>query len=117
MEWFSYTVAVILLISSIVSPWLITRENNKHQLKLKRLDFYESSKRQALENFIKYASQCYNGSSPVNDYNYYESLNNLYIYFVYIPENINNLKNYSGTSFINELTNIAQYLSKQITKT
>ena len=48
MEWFSWVVAIILLISSVISPWLVNKENNKHQLELKKLDMYENAKRKIL---------------------------------------------------------------------
>ena len=55
MEWFSWVVAIILLISSVISPWLVNKENNKHQLELKKLDMYENAKRKALSEFIEYS--------------------------------------------------------------
>lgn len=55
MEFWSWTIAVILGLSAIVSPVLTTIINNKYQLKLKNIEVYELSKRTALENFIKNA--------------------------------------------------------------
>lgn len=117
MEWFSWTVAVILLISSVLSPWLVTHENNKQQLKLRKLDLFEISKRKVLENFINCASKNINSSmSPHEREEYTSALNVLYVYFGNVPKSINTLLNLNHNDFSKELTNIVQVLSKQITK-
>lgn len=115
MEWFSYTVAVILLISSVISPWLVTRENNKQQLRLRKLDLFEISKRKALENFINCASKYINSFSSKEHEEYISALNSLYVYFDNVPEEIQNLTS-NVKQFPSELTNIVQDLSKQIVK-
>lgn len=116
MEWFSYVVAVILFISSIVSPWLVTRENNKQQLKLRKLDLFEISKRKVLENFINCASKNINAMSSHEREEYISSLNTLYVYFDNVPKSVNTLLTCNRNEFSNELTNIVQVLSRQITK-
>ena len=117
MEWFSWTVAVILLISSVLSPWLVTHENNKQQLKLRKLYLFEISKRKVLENFINCASKNINSSmSPHEREEYTSALNVLYVYFGNVPKSINTLLNLNHNDFSKELTNIVQVLSKQITK-
>ncbi len=116
MEWLSWTIAIILGISSIVSPVVTVIFNNIHETKMKRIEIYELSKRNSLENFIKCASKCFDSTTLGNLYDYYNSLNNLYIYFYDIPENIKELINYKGTNFNDELTKIVQVLSKQIKK-
>ena len=117
MEWFSYAVAVILFLSSIISPWLVTKENNKQQLKLRKLDLFEISKRKVLENFINCASKNTNsGMSPREREEYVSALNTLYVYFDNVPKSISTLLNLNHDDFSNELTNIVQVLSKQITK-
>ena len=115
MEWFSYAVAVILFISSIVSPWLITRENNKQQLKLRKLDLFEISKRKVLENFINCASKYINSFSPKEHEEYLSALNTLYVYFDNVPKEVETLISNVKT-FPNELTKIVQVLSKQLEK-
>ena len=55
MEFWSWTIAVILGLSAIISPIATAIINNKYQLKLKNIEVYELSKRTALENFIKNA--------------------------------------------------------------
>ena len=117
MEWFSYAVAVILFLSSIISPWLITKENNKQQLKLRKLDLFEISKRKVLENFINCASKNTNsGMSPREREEYVSALNTLYVYFDNVPKSVNTLLTCNRNEFSNELTNIVQVLSRQITK-
>lgn len=123
MEWFSYTVAVILLISSIVSPIITTLINNYHQTKLKKIDMYEEAKRKALSEFIECAQDyLLNLEYVEQSVKYYSSLNRLFIYFTdidlttFIPfdnasKNTNNYK-----VAISELTKIVQVLSKQIKK-
>lgn len=116
MEWFSYAVAVILFLSSIISPWLITRENNNQQLQLRKLDLFEISKRKVLENFINCASKYVNTFSSREREEYISALNTLYVYFDNVPDSINNLLEHNANDFSNELTNIVQILSKQISK-
>lgn len=123
MEWFSYTVAVILLISSIVSPVITTLINNHHQTKLKKIDMYEEAKRKALSEFIECAQDyLLNLEYVEQSVKYYSSLNRLFIYFTdidlttFIPfDNACKITdNYKVA--ISELTKIVQFLSKQIKK-
>lgn len=117
MEWFSQAVAVILLIASIISPIVTTLINNKHQLKLKKLEIFEIQKRNVLEEFIACSSKRMTGSfSPSQLSDFYNSLNKLYIYFSNIPETANSLISLSDEKFTNELTNIVVTLGKQIKK-
>lgn len=122
MEWYSYVVAVILLISSVVSPWLVNRENNKHQLKLKKLDLYEASKRQALADFIDSAEDyLLNIHIVEQNIKYYASLNKLFIYFSNInAEMFVDFEKYAKLNKFTEatisLTSIVQVLSKEIAK-
>ncbi|MBR0428139.1 MAG: hypothetical protein IJK18_08095 [Clostridia bacterium] len=119
MEWYSYVVAVILLISSVVSPWLVNKENNKHQLKLKKIEIYELSKRNALENFIKASSSLYNSSSLGLLDKFYDSINCLYIFFNNVPDGLSSLidlRNENHEDFFNELNNYIRVLSQEIDK-
>lgn len=122
MEWYSYVVAVILLISSVVSPWLVNKENNKHQLKLKKLDLYEASKRKALADFIDSAEDyLLNLHIIEQNVKYYASMNKLFLYFsnldlaLFVPfEKACKEENISVATV--ELSKISQALSKQISK-
>lgn len=116
MEWFSYVIAIGIGLAAVISPIVTALINNKHQLKLKNLEIYELAKRNALENFIKCASRCFDSRSLGNLYDYYNSLNNLYIYFSDIPSEVSNLENLNGSKFTNELNNIVIKLSSQIQK-
>lgn len=123
MEWFSYAVALILLISSIVSPWLVNKENNRHQLALKKLDLYEEAKRKALSEFIEYAQDyLLNPHYVEQSVKYYASLDKLFIYFsninldTFIPFDVASKDTDNISKATIELTKIVQVLSKQIQK-
>lgn len=122
MEWYSYVVAVILLISSVVSPWLVNKENNEHQLKLKKLDLYEASKRKALADFIDSAEEyLLNLHIVEQSVKYYASMNKLFLYFsnldlaLFVPFD-KACKEENISVAIVELSKISQDLSKQISK-
>ena len=129
MEWFSYAVAVILLVASIVSPIITTYMNNKHQKELKRIDIYEDAKKEALSNFIDSAQVLnYNPADSDAMYEYCIAFDKLFIYFSDISlDTIKELelarkevaKNDTQENFKKanrELTKIVQVLSKQIAK-
>lgn len=119
MEWFSYAVAVILFISSVVSPWLVNKENNKHQLNLKKLETYELAKRKALEDFIKASSNIYANNTLGSLDKFYDSINCLYIFFNNVPDGLSSLidlRNENYEDFFNVLNNYVQDLSQQISK-
>ena len=122
LEWYSYVVAIILLVSSVVSPWLVNKENNKHQLKLKKLDLYEASKRKALADFIDCAEDYLLNLHYVNqNVKYYASMNKLFLYFsnidlsLFVPFD-KACKDENITLATVELSKISQVLSKQIQK-
>lgn len=129
MEWFSYTVAVILLISSVVSPIITTHMNNKHKKELKKIDIYESAKKEALSNFIESAQLLnYDFNNPEAIHEYCINFDKLFIYFSDISiDTLRSLENARSELSKNdnpenfkkanrELTKIVQVLSKQITK-
>lgn len=129
MEWFSYVVAVILLVASIVSPIITTHMNNKHQKELKKIDIYEDSKKEALSNFIDFAQALnYNPTNSETMYEYCIAFDKLFIYFSDISlDTVKELelarkeiaKNDTQENFKKanrELTKIVQALSKQIAK-
>lgn len=117
MEWFSWVVAVILLISSVISPWLVNKENNKHQLSLKKLDMYEEAKRKALENFINATINIHFNNTLGAIDNYQKSVSCLYIYFKDVPLDVISIPSSANSpELFNELTKIVQMLSKQIAK-
>lgn len=129
MEWFSYAVAVILLISSVVSPIITTYMNNKHQKELKKIDIYENAKKEALSNFIESAQLLnYDFNNPEAMHEYCINFDKLFIYFSDISiDTLRSLENARSELSKNdnqenfkkanrELTKIVQVLSKQIVK-
>ncbi len=123
MEWYSYVVAVILLISSIISPIITTLINNQHQIKIKKIEMYENCKKEALSNFIECAEDyLLNFNFAEQSVKYYSALNKLFIYFSditldsFVPFDTasKNHSDYSTASI--ELSKIVQFLSKQIKK-
>ena len=82
MEWFSYVVAIILLISSVISPIVTAIINNSHKAKIKKIEIYENDKKAALSEFITNAQLAvYNPDDPEIVLNYAESFNKLFLYF------------------------------------
>ena len=117
MQWFSYVIAIGIGFSAILSPLFVAKENNKHQLRLKKIENYELSKRKALENYISCATACYDGFAPMQESAYYNSVYDLYVYFSNIPSEVDSLLEFSNTENFNEqLQRIVQDLSKQIYK-
>ena len=129
MEWFSYAVAVILLVASIIFPIITTHMNSKHQKELKKIDIYENAKKEALSNFIDSAQVLnYNPTDSDAMYEYCIAFDKLFIYFSDISlDTVKELelarkevaKNDTQENFKRanrELTKIVQVLSKQIVK-
>ncbi len=129
LEKFSYIIAIILLLSSIISPIVVAIINNMHQTKMKRIEIFENNKTQALANFIENAQQvAYNPTDSETVLNYANSFNVLFLYFSNISlDTVSKfdqcrteiVKNDTPENFQKanrELTNIVQELSKQIVK-
>lgn len=129
LEKFSYIIAIILLVSSIISPIATAIINNIHQSKMKRIQIFEKDKKNALCDFIEAATYvAYNPSNSELELDYQKAFNSLFLYFpnmkldlIYTFEEYrsklakeDNPENYSFAN--HALTNIVQELSKQITK-
>lgn len=122
MEWFSYVIAIAIGLSAVISPFVTTIINNNHQLKLKKLDMYEMSKRNALVDFIKSAETYLLDGSYTEQYvEYYSALTKLFIYFSNVSLDL--FLDFEKYCKLNQkaeamvgLTNIVQVLSKQISK-
>lgn len=118
----SWTIASIIAVAAFLSPIVTCFLNNKHQLKIKKLDMYEKAKRDALNEFIECTEDyLLNLNFTEQNVKYYSSLNKLFIYFSNI--NIDTFKDfdtycknndYSKATF--ELVKIVQLLSQQIAK-
>ena len=121
IEWFSYAVAIILLLSSIISPIITAIINNRHELKLKELDMFNKSKRVALNDFINCASNLIKTRSEADICEYFKALNKLYIFFdgkelwefQVFPNHIKDIDNFKAYC---NFTSIVEKLTKQILK-
>ena len=54
---FTLTLSILIAVIALVSPIITTVINNRHQLKLKKIDMYEEAKRKALSEFIENAQE------------------------------------------------------------
>lgn len=119
MEFWSWTIAVILGLSAIASPIATAIINNIFQDKRENVKNYELAKRQALTDFIKSTSEYQRHNAPSSVSNYYSALNTLYIYFdIDKPASFlgleSSLQRRDVTASTTDLTNIVVTLSKQI---
>ena len=117
MEFWSWVMAVILGLSAIISPIVTAIINNKYQLSLKKIDTYEELKRKSLENFLECSANIhYNDTLGAVD-RFNQSVASLYIYFKDVPEKISSIQDLRNTpDFFDEVTNVVQVLTQQITK-
>ena len=116
-------VAIITAISTTVPQLISTNMKNKHELALKRLEYFELTKKNVITDFIIAVGECMDNSSglaPVKSKEYYKSLNVLLAYFPKLNmENINQLTEsiYSTDAKIQKaLTPIIQELSKLLSE-
>ncbi|MDO4282337.1 MAG: hypothetical protein Q4D02_01760 [Clostridia bacterium] len=63
----SYIFAIALGLSAVISPIFTTYLNNKHQLRIKQIDVFESKKSKAINDFLEC---CYNLKNNYNDENF-----------------------------------------------
>lgn len=114
--------AIILSVIALISPSITQAIKGHYDLKLAKIEIYEKSKKEVLENFIK-CSQAYSvdNTSEKNYLNYIESILKLYGYFKIDDDNIirelttSFSKPRSMETFI-LLSNLVASLSKQIQK-
>lgn len=115
---FTITMSVIIGLIATLPQIVVAVINNQHQYKLKKIEFYTSSKQKALsdfnENAIKYCQ------SDLNDIriDYEQSLNNLYIYFPKINDffvkELNDARFYNQDKYFSVLRKTMKYLSSFI---
>lgn len=118
------TFAVILSITSIISPIIVTKINNNHQLTIKRYENQELAKREAIIEFINATSECiaYNGKLSGNEFKTFQkSANKLLLYFpdidIKILDNIQEaLMKPNVNTKNNDLRPLIIKLSKQLTE-
>ena len=129
LEWFSYVIAIAIGFSSIFSPIITMWLSNRHQIKIKEIDIYETAKRKALEDFVDIAQKVL---YYPNEYNiltdYACTTNRLFIYFSdFTIDTIQPFDNARAMSYREhtpsniqqanlELTKIVRDLAKQIKK-
>ena len=129
LENFSYVIAIILLIASIVSPIATAIINNIHTEKIKKLEILEAEKKSALSNFINSAQLvAYDPNDVEKELEYQTAFNTLFVYFPNMKLDViypfekcraNVAQNDSPENYQyanHALTNIIQDLSKQIGK-
>lgn len=118
------TFAVILGISAIISPIIVTVINNNHQLKLKRYENQELAKRQAIIDFINATANCYSFDGSLDlksSTDFQKSCNKLLLYFPDIDiEILNEIRSSLHSTNINakdkEIKQLIIKLSKQLTE-
>lgn len=108
------TITGIIALSAVLSPICTCLIDNWYKSKRENIQTYELAKRQALVNFIKYANYCHQHNNSNNISEYISSLNNLYIYFSNVPNEIHKLGNVDFAHFEKELNSITIKLAKQI---
>ena len=75
------TLSIIIIFVTAISPIVVTFINNHHQYKIKKLEFFELQKRNALENFISVSVECFNQDEWVNNKEFIKALYTLQLYF------------------------------------
>lgn len=126
---FTITISIIIALIALVSPVVTAIINNCHQTKIKKLDMYETAKREALSDFIVSAqTTLFNSENSEFMLKYIASFDKLFIYFSDIsPKTLNpfdraradianDLTEENFQKANSELTKIIFELSKQIKK-
>lgn len=121
MEWLSYVIAIVIGLSAVISPIIVSIINNHHNLKLSKLNMFNEARRTSLNEFIEATEEVIISHMETDLCTYFSSLDKLFIYFDNIDlnmfSNLNNaLKKNDDSKANRELTNIVQNLSKQIKK-
>ncbi len=98
MNTFSVVISVVIAVCALLSPMLVARENNKHQLELRKLDIEEARKNHAQEivdGYFRTAGSCVHvrGAENLTEFGKYSNL-----VFFYLPT-----KYYSDIEAINEV--------------
>lgn len=112
----SLTITSIIALSAVFSPIVTSLIDNHYLSKRENAKNYELAKRQALTDFIGCANNMHQHKTPTPIAKYYSALNNLYIYFSSIPNDVHSLLDIEYVKFDKALNNIVIKLSKQIKK-
>lgn len=121
MEFWSWTIAVILGLSAIVSPIATAVINNRHQTKIKKLEMFNQARITALNKFIEASEEVITSHDSSDLTEYFASINKLFIYFNNLTlGTFNELSNFlkeNNPSKANQcLTALVAHLSNQIQK-
>lgn len=97
MSDFSVVFSVIIAVCALLSPMLVARENNRHQLELRKLDIEESRKDHAqeiIDGYFRTAGSCVHvrGGENLTEFGKYSNL-----VFFYMP-----VEYYSDIEAIND---------------
>lgn len=88
-------VAIITALSTTIPQLISNYMNNKHQLKIKKIELFEVAKREAIINFLNSVGNCTDngiGINTIQSTEYHKCLNVLMTYFPNLnQQNINKL--------------------------
>ena len=111
----TYTITAIIALTSLASPIITTIINNKHNLKLKKLEYNSSIKQEILKNFASSINSLF--CEQYFDSEFHKDLNLLYIYFDVDETLLNKIINTTYTNskdFQKDVSELMKSLSKQI---
>ena len=84
----SFTITAIIALTSLVSPWITNKINNRHQLKMKHLEYEQERynktvfyQREILENYAASLEKAVANPTPqaIEEYSKYYGLARLYV--------------------------------------
>lgn len=75
------TITTVIAICAIISPIITAIINNIHQSKIKRIEIYEVTKRQAFTDYVSASFNYLSSKTSENETKFFVALNNLYSYF------------------------------------
>lgn len=104
---------LIITITSVFSPVIVTLLNNIHDTKIKKLELNSAVKKEVLSEFALHVSRQFN-SEFVNEH-FRKSLNLLYVYFDVDDDLINQLLE-NKFSHINQFQSVVTSLMKKLSK-
>lgn len=105
----------IIALSAVISPVVVAFINNYYQIKFKRIDNFDNSKRLALEAFSKSAGEYFSHNTAQNHSIFYNNFYSLLTYFDIDDKTLNILQNENRNSTIEPMVRqLIIKLSKQI---
>ncbi len=110
------TITSIIALCAIASPCLVTILNNRHNLKIRRLEINSKTKQEILENFAYYINQVH-FCDTVDELELHKYANLLHIYFAFdemLFEKILNRDYQFDVDFRLDVAKLLNQLAKQI---